>query len=127
MKALVLEDSRATRTILRQFREELGFEGLEAETAAEALERIEAREPIDVVLVDWNRPGMDGVEFVRVVRARPTLQGMRMMMVTTETDRERVAAALEAGADEYLMKPFDIEGLFEKLVILGLDPRRRAA
>jgi two-component system chemotaxis response regulator CheY len=74
-----------------------------------------------LVLVDWNMPEMDGLAFVRAVRANPEHAGLRLMMITTQTEMVRVATALEAGADEYLMKPFTAEVLLDKLGILGIS------
>jgi two-component system chemotaxis response regulator CheY len=126
-RALVVEDSRSTRAIIARFLSELGFEVFEAGDGREALRWIDESPAPDVVLVDWNMPGMDGCEFIRAARKRPALARTPMMMVTTEVELDRVTLALEAGADEYLMKPFDQQLLYDKLVILGLDPRRDAA
>ena len=82
---------------------------------------------VDLVLVDWNMPEMDGHEFLKRVRKDPQWAELRLMMVTTESELSQVTVALEAGADEYLMKPFDKEALLEKLILLGLDPNERAA
>jgi two-component system chemotaxis response regulator CheY len=76
--------------------------------------------PVDLLLVDWNMPVMNGYELVRAVRANPVLCEVRIMMVATETSLSQVALALEAGADEYLMKPFVKESVFDKLAILGM-------
>jgi len=70
--------------------------------------------------VDWNMPEMDGLAFVRAVRAEPRYAGLRLMMVTTENELPRLTSALEAGADEYVMKPFTREVIREKLGLLGV-------
>ena len=120
MRALVVDDSRATRTILRQILKEIGFEVSEAGHGREALERLKEIGTPDLALVDWNMPEMNGFEFVRAVRADHAYDSMRLMMVTTETEMEQVAKALEAGANEYVMKPFTKDVILEKLDFLGI-------
>ncbi len=120
MRALVVDDSRATRTILRQILKEIGFEVSEAGHGREALERLKEIGTPDLALVDWNMPEMNGFEFVRAVRADHAYDSMRLMMVTTETKMEQVAKALEAGANEYVMKPFTKDVILEKLDLLGI-------
>lgn len=120
MRALVVDDSRATRTILRQILKEIGFEVSEAGHGREALERLKEIGTPDLALVDWNMPEMNGFEFVRAVRADHAYDSMRLMMVTTETEMEQVAKALEAGANEYVMKPFTKDVILEKLDLLGI-------
>lgn len=119
MRALVVDDSRATRMMIGKILKELGFEVTEAGHGKEALERLKELGPADLALVDWNMPEMNGYDFVRAVRADPQYDGMRMMMVTTETDMPQVIKALEAGANEYAMKPFTKEVIVEKLQLLG--------
>lgn len=119
--ALVIDDSRAMRAILGKQLKQLGYEVLEAEHGEQALERIAAASALPAVaLVDWNMPRMTGIEFVRAVRARAELGSIRLMMVTTETELAQVRTALEAGANEYLMKPFTPDALLAKLQVMGL-------
>ena len=120
MWALVIDDSRAMRRILGGMLKELGFDVHEAGHGREALDCLQERGTADIALVDWNMPVMDGLEFIKAVRANAALAPMKMLMVTSETEIERVAAALQAGADEYVMKPFDREALRDKLSILGV-------
>ena len=121
MRALVIDDSRAMRSILSAILDELGFEVVQAVDGEQA-EALLARDTgFDLALVDWNLPQMSGLELVRGLRARSDLAGLRLMMVTTETELIRVREALEAGADEYIMKPFDKEMLLEKLQLLGIE------
>ena len=115
------------RAVICQFLIELAFEVVEAETGREALDRLRAMDRVDVVLVDLNMPGMSGDEFLRAARLDPRFRETPMMVVTTESDIASIRTSLDAGANEYLMKPFDRQGLLEKLVILGLDPGRMAA
>jgi len=127
MKALIVDDSRAMRAIISKLLREVGFEVHEAKSGVEALVSLAKLKSVDLVLVDWNMPEMDGHEFLKRVRKDPQWAELRLMMVTTESELSQVTVALEAGADEYLMKPFDKEALLEKLILLGLDPNERAA
>ena len=120
MRALVIDDSRVMRGILRRFLEQLRYEVGDAADGSAGLEQLRRSARPEVVLVDWNMPGLSGLEFVQAVRAQPDLAEVRLMMVTTENERERVVEALEAGADEFLMKPFTVEAVREKLELLGL-------
>lgn len=120
MRALVIDDSRAMRSILKGILTELGFEVVEASDGHQAIDLLNEDRTFDIALVDWNLPVMNGLEIVTEVRKDPDLAGMRMLMVTTETEFERVTQALQAGADEYIMKPFDRNMLLDKLVILGI-------
>ena len=121
MKALVVDDSRAMRTILKRALVGSGFDVVEAKDGEDALEQLRHRGPMDLALVDWNMPVMTGYELICEVRAKPELNAMSIMMVTTETETEQVTRALEAGANEYLMKPFTEDALREKLLLLGFD------
>ena len=120
MRALIVDDSRAMRTILKGILKGLGFETFEAGHGKEGLERLKEVGATDLALVDWNMPEMNGLEFVQAVRAQQAYEETRLVMITTETDMARVTAALEAGANEYLMKPFTKESMLDKLTILGL-------
>jgi two-component system chemotaxis response regulator CheY len=120
VKALVVDDSRAMRLIVARQLKSLGFATVEASNGAEALDALASSGPFDVALVDWNMPGMNGLEFVREVRKDRALDEMAIMMVTTESEQSQVLAAIEAGASEYLMKPFSPESIEDKLAILGI-------
>ncbi len=121
MRALVIDDSRATRLILRNTLKELGFDDIhDAANGEEALRELENMEQPDLMLVDWNMPQMNGYEFVCAVRQKGEYAQVPLMMVTTETEMEQVVKALEAGANEYVMKPFTKEMIAEKLAILGV-------
>jgi len=121
MKALVVDDSRAIRAMLKKILSGIGYEVIEAEHGKHGLTQLESSPNVDIALVDWNMPEMNGIEFVQAVRANPAYQELALMMVTTEDDMERVVQALEAGANEYIMKPFTEEGIREKLELLGLQ------
>jgi two-component system chemotaxis response regulator CheY len=120
MRALVIDDSRAMRSILRHTLAGAGFEVAEAGNGREALERLGQQGKPDLALVDWNMPVMDGLDFIRAVRAEPAYAGLPLLMITTETELARVSDALEAGADEYIMKPFTRDDLLAKLDLLGV-------
>ncbi len=99
---------------------ELGFEVEEAENGQEALAQLESSPLPNIALVDWNMPIMDGYQFVKSVRSKAKFNKLLLMMVTTETELDRLTAAIEAGVDEYVMKPFTKEVIEEKFEILGL-------
>jgi two-component system, chemotaxis family, chemotaxis protein CheY len=120
MHAIVVDDSRATRMILRRLLNELEFEVVEAGDGQQALDVLAEVGPVDLALVDWNMPVMDGITFVRALRRDPAQDGCKVVMVTTESDVDRVVEALEAGANEYAMKPFDREVIAGKLSMLGI-------
>ena len=121
MRALIIDDSRAMRSILAGILDEAGFETVAAADAEEALALLESDRKFELALVDWNLPAMSGLELVVALRKVPELEDLRLMMVTTETELDRVREALDSGADEYIMKPFDKEMLLEKLTLLGID------
>lgn len=121
VRALVVDDSTAMRTILARMLRELGLEVAEARDGREALRYIAEHGPADVMLVDWNMPEMNGLDLVRAVRQDLKQRQVLMMMVTTETETAQMVKALAAGANEYLMKPFTKEALLEKLDLLGVE------
>jgi two-component system chemotaxis response regulator CheY len=121
MRALIIEDSRAMRSILEGILGDVGFEVTLAADAEAALVVLEKDGDFELALVDWNLPAMTGLDLVKVIRERPGLGDIKLMMVTTETQLGRVFEALDAGADEYIMKPFDREMLLEKLALLGIE------
>ena len=120
MRALIVDDSKILRKLVSRMLQEMGIEVAEAGHGGEALDYLRKSAQPDVALVDWNMPVMDGCEFVRAVRGNSAFDRMQIMMVTAQTEVTQVALALDAGANEYLMKPFDKEGLAEKLQLLGL-------
>jgi two-component system chemotaxis response regulator CheY len=121
MDALVIDDSRAMRLILKRMLGELGFDVSEAADGRAGLDRIEAGLDPEVVIVDWNMPGMTGIEFIETVRLPPFSSTARLVMVTSESEVPQVVRALEAGADEYVMKPFTKQSILEKLQLLGIE------
>jgi two-component system chemotaxis response regulator CheY len=121
MQALVVDDSRAMRLILSRMLRELGLEVAEATDGLAALEQLDSGLSPELVLVDWNMPRMTGIELVAAMRKPPYRSTARLVMVTTETEVSQVVHALEAGADEYVMKPFTKDAILDKLQLLGLD------
>ena len=119
MQALVVDDSETMRLILKEHLKKMGFEVTEAANGRHALEVLKEMTTADLVLVDWNMPEMDGVSFVRAVRAQPSYASLPLLMVTTNAELSQVSVALEAGANEYIMKPFTKDILQNKLELLG--------
>ena len=115
---LVVDDSKVIRKVARHILETLNFAVDEAEDGREAMTRCEAAMP-DVILLDWNMPVMSGMEFLRALRGGPTVQP-KVVFCTTENDIAHIRAAIDAGADEYVMKPFDRDTLHSKLQIVGV-------
>ena len=122
-KALVVDDSKAMRMILARHLRELGYEVREAEDGRRALEIVEAeKDGLKLVLADWNMPEVNGLDLLKSLRKNPDLASVAIVMVTTETEVDHMTAALEAGANEYIMKPFTKDVLVEKLQLVGMVP-----
>lgn len=119
MKAIVVDDSSATRFILSKMMKEVGYEVLEAKDGEDAYEKLSNNSDFDLALVDWNMPKMNGYELVCKVREEESFNNMKIMMVTTETEMAQVVKAMEAGANEYIMKPFTKDMIVDKLRLLG--------
>ena len=122
MRALVLDDSRAMRMILSRILHEIGFEVTEAADGREGLEILSKGPVPDLALVDWNMPEMNGLEFIKAVRADQRYTDMTLMMVTTESEQSQIVRALASGAHEYVIKPFTPDAIIDKLTLLGLVP-----
>ncbi len=120
MRALIVDDSRFVRSFLRNLLEEKGMECEEAEDGQAGLDRLHAGSPFDLAFLDWNMPVMNGLDMLKHLRAEG-FSALKVMMVTTEAEDGYILGALEAGADEYLMKPFDNNALSEKLTMLGVE------
>jgi two-component system chemotaxis response regulator CheY len=119
MRALIVDDSRFVRSYLRGLLEEMGIECEEAADGQAGIDRLHGGARFDLALLDWNMPVLNGLEMLKRLRAEGA-GDLKVLMVTTESETDRILCALEAGADEYLMKPFDEEALEEKLALLGL-------
>jgi two-component system chemotaxis response regulator CheY len=122
MRALIVDDSRAIRGIIGRMLREIGFEIVEAGHGLEAMQRLKEAGSVDVMLVDWNMPEMNGYDFLRCVRSNPNYSNIPLMMVTSETEMAQMSKALEAGANEYVMKPFTRDVITDKLALLGVLP-----
>jgi two-component system chemotaxis response regulator CheY len=120
MRALIVDDSCFVRGFIRGLLEEKGIECEEAGNGQAGLDLLGKGGDFDLALVDWNMPVMNGYEMLTALRASG-FTDMKVMMVTTEAESDFITRALDAGADEYLMKPFDDEALEEKLAMLGLQ------
>jgi two-component system chemotaxis response regulator CheY len=116
---LVVDDSSVIRKVARRILEGLDFEIVEAEDGEQALEACQRHLP-EAILLDWNMPKMDGYEFLRMLRKLPGGDGPKVVFCTTENDVAHIARALHAGANEYIMKPFDKEIVEAKFQEVGL-------
>lgn len=115
---LVVDDSRVIRKVTRRILEDLGFEVAEAADGADALAWCTTAMP-DVILLDWNMPGMTGLEVLRRLRLEPGGDAPRVVFCTVENELDRIREALAFGADEYIMKPFDGDIVAGKLAMAG--------
>jgi two-component system chemotaxis response regulator CheY len=119
VRALVIDDSAVTRGIIKQILNSMGFEVFEAGDGREGLDRVRDLDRLDLILLDWNMPRMDGIQFLRLLRTQAALAGLPVMMVSSNNEPENIAASLDAGANEYIMKPFTEEVMRAKLELLG--------
>lgn len=120
MRALVVDDSRTIRSIVSKILRQIGMEVVEAGDGLQALEQMRRNPDVELVLVDWNMPVMNGLDFISALRANPSYDHVRILMVTSETETDQVTRAMNAGANEYLMKPFSPEVLIAKLDLLDI-------
>ena len=120
MRALIVEDSSTIRAILGLYLKKMDIEVIEAADGREALERLKQGGQLDLVLVDWNMPEMDGVELIREIRKIPEYDALPVVMVTTNSESEHLGTAMDAGANEYIQKPCTLDMLRDKLDLLGL-------
>jgi two-component system chemotaxis response regulator CheY len=120
VRALIVDDSKAMRSIVGRIVKQIGFETIEAANGREGLEQLKAHGDVELILIDWNMPEMNGIEFLQAVRAQPGSSAFKMLMVTTASDLAHINTAIEAGANEYLMKPFTKEAMVSKLQMLGI-------
>lgn len=119
-RALVVDDSKSMRMIVARTLRNLGFEISEAGNGQEALACMEQDPGISLIMCDWNMPVMNGLQLVQKLRSDDRYSSSQIVMVTTETEVQQMILALEAGANEYVMKPFTPEILEEKLRLLGV-------
>ncbi|MEP1231378.1 MAG: response regulator [Litorimonas sp.] len=116
---LIIDDSRMIRRIAGRIIKDLGFDTDEAATSQDALEKCQIEMP-DVILVDWNMPVMDGYDFLKALRSQKNGDTPTVLFCTSERDVSRIMDALSAGADEYIMKPFDSDIIESKFHLAGL-------
>ena len=116
---LIVDDSRVIRKVSRHILESMGFAVDEAGDGQQAIERCLIAMP-DLILLDWNMPVMNGIEFIRLLRATDRGDEPKVVFCTTENDVAHIRAAIQAGANEYVMKPFDRETLQIKLQLIGI-------
>jgi len=119
MKILIVDDAKTMRKIISNVLKQLGFSPedlIEAENGEEALKKLEEYEnDIGIIFLDWNMPKMNGFEFLQKVRSNSKYNHIKIVMVTTETAKKNVIAALKAGANNYIAKPFSPQVLKQKL------------
>ena len=118
VQVLVVDDSRAMRMMLSNMLTEMGFEVSQAQHGREGLEHLTGHPDTAVALVDWNMPVMTGLEMVEAVRQDSALNRVKLMMVTTESEMSQMELALNAGANEYVLKPFTKDVIKDKLKLL---------
>jgi len=116
MKVLVVDDSAIMRKVIEQILEMLGHEAVPAANGVEAFDRLKEHSDVQLILLDWNMPEMNGIEFLRAVKDRPGLAKIPVIMLTTESERRKMIEAIEAGAKHYLTKPFQPETLATKIL-----------
>jgi two-component system chemotaxis response regulator CheY len=116
---LVVDDSRVIRKVARRILEEIGFDVAEAGDGVDALAWCRAAMP-DAILLDWNMPTMNGIDFLRTLRKEPGGEAPVVVFCTVENDIDRIREALDAGASEYIMKPFDGDIIEAKFAEAGL-------
>ena len=119
-QCLVVDDSRVIRTVARRIFEELQFSTGEAEDGMTALRACREQMP-DVIFLDWNLPSMTGAEFVKSLRGQPGGTRPVVLFCTTENDAGEIANAMAAGANDFIMKPFDRLVLRAKLAEIGVS------
>lgn len=122
---LVVDDSRVVRKIARRIVEDLGFACEEAEDGQKAFEACTKAMP-DAILLDWNMPVMSGIEFLEKLRQMPNGKGPKVIFCTTENDMAHITRAMNAGANEYIMKPFDSEIIESKFAQIGFASPKSA-
>jgi len=121
MKTLIVDDSRMIRMVLRRIVKKLDHDIVEAGDGLQALTCLEQHGYFDLALIDWNMPNMNGLELLCAMRKNSQYDGTKIIMVTTEAEYDHMKLALESGANEYIMKPFNDEDVLQKLQMLNLD------
>jgi two-component system chemotaxis response regulator CheY len=120
MRALIIDDSASMRMYVASMMEEKGWDTATAIDGQDALRVLEEQGAFDFATVDWDMPIMDGPTFVQTVRADQRYSSMKLLMLTAREGMQEIVRALEAGADDFLMKPVTVEMLTEKMRLVGL-------
>ncbi len=116
MKILIVDDSATMRRIIKTQLEGMGIDPiLESSNGEEAMGTLQGNMPVDIIILDWNMPVMDGITFLKKVRADGIYKNVKIIMCTSESEKTRVVEALKEGANNYIVKPFTPESLKEKL------------
>ena len=116
---LIVDDSKVVRTLEKRIMEGLGYSTAEAEDGQQAVTQCKNTMP-DLILLDWHMPVMNGLEFLKALRAMPGGAAPKVIFCTTESELNNIMQALSSGADEYVMKPFDAEIIKGKLQQVGI-------
>lgn len=120
-KILLVDDTRTVRSICSKIVSSMGFEVLEAENGKVALQSVRDNPDLKMILLDWHMPVMDGMTFLKTLRGDRSLTQPRVVMCTTQNRIQDISAALSAGADEFIMKPFTEEIVREKIFEAGVN------
>lgn len=116
MRVLIVDDFSTMRRIIKNLLSDLGFNNsVEAEDGHSALAVLRQDDAVELVVTDWNMPGMSGIELLRAIRADPQFRTLPVLMVTAEAKREQIIEAAQAGVNGYIIKPFTAQTLEEKL------------
>jgi two-component system chemotaxis response regulator CheY len=121
MRALIVDDSKTARMMMGFILKDLGFELLEAADGFAAIEVLRQGPPPELLILDWNMPGLSGGQVLEILHGEPALRPAKIMIVTSETELRLVHRAIGLGGDEYLMKPYSPDSVYEKLELLGLS------
>lgn len=123
MKVLTIDDSITVREVIRNALEVLGFECFDAENGALGMDKLnELNGDVDLILLDWNMPVMDGYAFLKAVKSDKKFKSIPVTMVTSENEKDKIIIAIKEGASSYIIKPFTQEDLMKKILeTLGID------
>jgi len=121
-KVLIVDDAKVVRMALKGIMRKIGWKATEAENGKIAMETMQEDPSFSLILLDWNMPEMNGYDFLTWLRSVPEhSENPRVIMVTTESSMPSMLQALAAGADEYIMKPFDADMIRDKMLQIGVD------
>lgn len=116
MRVMLVDDSKTMRRIQVNQLNSLGITDIiEAENGQEALDKVAANMPVDFMFLDWNMPIMNGLDCLKAIRGEDAYKSLKVIMCTSESEKERVLEALKSGANNYIVKPFDASAIKEKL------------